>query len=99
MQVEYSQYSTGPIPSPELLEQYESVHPGAAKWILQSAQLQAEHRRQIENRASKTRNYGIAAMILFMFPLAGYTASLGHPWVAGLVIAACGSVIYAFGKE
>src|SRR5438552_14400200 len=50
----FSRFS-GPIPSPETLSQYDKIVPGAANRIIQMAETQAEHRRQLEDRTSRSQ--------------------------------------------
>jgi uncharacterized membrane protein len=45
--LEVSEHS-GPIPTPEILQGYENVVPGAGERILRMAEQQAEHRRSLE---------------------------------------------------
>ncbi len=45
------QVTTGPIPSPEILEKYEAIIPGAAERILSMAEREAKHRHQNESKA------------------------------------------------
>ncbi len=42
---------SGPIPSPEALEHYEKIQPGAADRILKMAEKQQEHRMALETKA------------------------------------------------
>jgi uncharacterized membrane protein len=44
-------FSTGPIPSPDFLEQYDRIEPGAAHRILQQWEQQSAHRQALETRA------------------------------------------------
>jgi uncharacterized membrane protein len=48
-----SQQFQGPLPPPELLDQYDQVAPGAAKAIIEMAQKQAAHRQQLEIEAQR----------------------------------------------
>ncbi len=41
---------SGPLPAPNLLEEYERISPGAASIIISEFQLQAQHRRTQESR-------------------------------------------------
>ena len=45
------QVTTGPIPSPEILEKYNAIIPGAAERILIMAESEAKHRHQNETKA------------------------------------------------
>lgn len=42
---------SGPLPPPEILQQYDQVIPGAAERILAMAEKDAKHQREIENSA------------------------------------------------
>ena len=44
------QYYSGPIPSPENLAKYDEIHPGLAERIIQMAESESIHRREIEKR-------------------------------------------------
>ena len=41
---------SGPLPSPDILEQYNKIEPGTANRIISMAEKQAEHRQQLEKR-------------------------------------------------
>lgn len=45
-----SEFFSGPLPHPELLQGYEDTCPGAAERILSMAEKQADHRRAMETR-------------------------------------------------
>lgn len=51
--------TTGPLPSPEILAQYDKVVPGAALRIIEMAEAQAKHRRELE-RTQMEANVSIA---------------------------------------
>lgn len=42
---------SGPIPPPSVLKQYEEMQPGSADRILKMAEMQAEHRMELEKKA------------------------------------------------
>ena len=46
-----SQHISGPIPSPEMLRQYEQLKPGMIDWIVKMADDEAVHRRSTEAQA------------------------------------------------
>lgn len=48
-----AQQFQGPLPPPDLLDQYERIDPGAAKAIIEMAQRQAEHRQTLELEAQR----------------------------------------------
>jgi uncharacterized membrane protein len=41
----------GPLPPPSQLAEYEAVYPGAARWIIEQADKNAEHVRDMERRS------------------------------------------------
>lgn len=46
----------GPLPPPEILSAYDNAHPGAAKWILDLAEKNTEHVRDMDRRAARYRS-------------------------------------------
>lgn len=42
---------TGPLPHPQILEQYEHIFPGAAERIIRMAESETNHRRGIQDRS------------------------------------------------
>ncbi|MDR1205511.1 MAG: DUF2335 domain-containing protein [Peptococcaceae bacterium] len=99
----YSHIHSGPLPSPEILQGYESVLPGAADRIIAMAEKQAQHRQEIEKIAyrSESRNSftGVvmagAVVVLISVPaiLSGNAVIAGLLGSAGLVGLA-GAFIY-----
>jgi uncharacterized membrane protein len=60
----------GPLPSPEMLAQYENISPGFAHDLVQMVKAQSEHRRALEERSLKLqRQYTIMGQI------AGFTTA------------------------
>lgn len=49
----------GPLPSPEILKQYEEIHPGATDRIFKLTEKESEHRRQIEMQALKVNGQSL----------------------------------------
>jgi len=45
-----AEFHQGPLPHPQVLEQYERIHPGTAERILKQFEKQTEHRQAIELR-------------------------------------------------
>jgi uncharacterized membrane protein len=79
---------SGPIPSPERLGQYNQVVPGSANRIIQMAETQAEHRRELENHAvrSQIRQSDCGQWMALGISLTAISASVwvtlaGQPWV------------------
>ena len=97
------QYS-GPIPPPEMLEQYNKIIPDAAQRILRMAEEQASHRRDLEKKVismdSRNSTFGIiCALIISMgfLGLAGYALKLNQPWTASVISAiGIGSLVATF---
>ena len=58
----------GPLPHPELFDQYEHAHPGAGQWILDQATVQGDHRRGLESWVVRggivAEFFGIGAALL-----------------------------------
>ncbi len=74
MAVRY-EYS-GPLPHPEILEQYNRIVPHGAERIFQQFETQAQHRHKIESRVIKTNTFvqifgAIAAFILGLLAICG----------------------------
>jgi uncharacterized membrane protein len=44
-------HHTGPLPLPSQLADYEAVYPGAAQWIIEQADKNAQHAREMERQA------------------------------------------------
>lgn len=45
-----STYFAGPLPHPDVLKQYDNIVPGAANRIIQMAESQSKHRRDLEKK-------------------------------------------------
>ena len=58
-------HTKGPIPSPESLAEYDKVVPGAALRIIEMAEAQAKHRREME-RTQMEANVGVARYSLHL---------------------------------
>ena len=71
MTVEKHEVFSGPIPSPDILEHYEYVFPGAAERIFQMTERQMEHRIEIENKViqSKIRDSMVGMVLGFLLAL------------------------------
>jgi len=82
------QYSfSGPIPSPQFLEQYDKVVPGAAKIIIDMAHSQAMHRQGLEKTVINSDVVNSRLGLIFGF-LIGITGI-----IAGVVVVLAGQVI------
>ena len=55
--VELTAFS-GPLPHPEILQQYEAIHPGAAKQIFDDFLQESAHRRRLESRVVNAETFG-----------------------------------------
>ena len=82
----------GPLPAPETLERFEAVVPGSAKTIIEEWQAETRHRRRFEHRSLLLQSFEQMSgrLLAFLFALAalalaGYAASIGAAWVAGIV--------------
>lgn len=86
---ELTQRSTfiGPLPPPEIIEGYETAHPGAAGIIFNELTQQGEHRRSLEKTAvtSQERRTNRGQWMAFLIVLATlggaiYLGSIGQGW-------------------
>lgn len=50
LKIQQASLSIGPLPSPEILQQYEQMHPGTGERIVRRFELEGEHRHAIENK-------------------------------------------------
>lgn len=83
---------SGPIPSPEKLEKYDDVLPGAADRIIKMAEKQQLHRFSLEESSIRRQfnqsgtGQWLAALIALAF-LAGsiYLGINDHDWLAGVL--------------
>ena len=87
-----NQKFSGPIPPPSILEGYEIILPGAAERILQMAEGDASHQRDMENKAikatmSEVRVGQVFGLIVSLsaLALAGVAVIYSQPWVAGIL--------------
>jgi uncharacterized membrane protein len=100
----HAQRFSGPLPHPDILEQYDKVVPGAAERILSKFEAQTEHRIKIEGQVVFTSNLkeilGLtAAFVITLVALVGgiYTALQGKPLLGGsLSFAGLAMIVGAF---
>src|SRR5437660_1660952 len=92
MQASSMTYS-GPVPAPWILEAYEKLDPGRAAKLFDRADIQADHRMDLEKRVVRSdirRSWGglASATVLSLcgFGIAVYALYLGHA-AAGAAIA------------
>jgi len=93
----------GPLPPPEVLRQYEAVSPGLAMRIVEMAEQEGAHRREMENRSLqgefeamrrdfREARWGqiFAFVIALAFMVAGsYVSIKGQPW-SGTILGSVG---------
>ncbi len=83
----------GPIPPPQMLAEYERVHPGLAKRIVDAWDDQARHRKQLEAQmtggaeARMNRSQVFALAVALAGLLVAGAVGIWGSWVAASVIA------------
>ncbi len=90
---EFSGFS-GPIPPPQILQQYNNIVPDAAERIIRMAEKQSDHRMDLERKVVDSnilKSYlgmiiaaGIAVYGLY---IAKEISINGNPWAAGIIAA------------
>lgn len=98
MQVE-RRHTSGPIPSPDQLKEYDEVVPGTAERIISQMLIEGDHRREMEKRELETfrdshtvqlaqrgrgQHYGLAVAIL-CGGLSALAMLLGFPGTAATI--------------
>ena len=85
---------SGPIPSPQILQQYNNIVPSAAERIIRMAEKQSDHRMALENRvvsSNLVKSYlGMIAgtsIAIFGLYIAKEIAINGNPATAGIIAA------------
>jgi uncharacterized membrane protein len=80
-------FHSGPLPPPELLENYERVVSGSAERILVMAENQSAHRQQLESRylSAETRNSLLGIIFALLLGITGLSVSgicvyVGQGW-------------------
>lgn len=84
----------GPIPHPQILKEYDNVHPGLARQIVESWKNQGEHRLKLEehfftNRERRSNRSQFFALLLSIFGIltAAFLASTGgNTYVAVTIV-------------
>ena len=68
---------SGPIPPPQILEQYDLILPGAAERILKMAEDQSSHRRSLEKQIvqAEIRQVRLGQILGFIIAIFGLTVS------------------------
>jgi uncharacterized membrane protein len=100
MLVALERHFSGPLPSPDMLRQYEELLPGCAERIVGAWESETVHRRALENRGGKIEGRGqIMAFVLAVLFLAGsmFLAYWGHA-IEGIsvLIAEIAALAFAF---
>jgi uncharacterized membrane protein len=82
----------GPLPSPQILREFNEIVPGSADRIITMAEKQEDHRIEIESKVieSNIRNEKLGVISGLVIGLAGLScaticALYGHDWVAGII--------------
>lgn len=83
---------SGPIPSPESLDKYNSIIPNGADRIMKMAENQSQHRMKIEEREinSQYRQNVLGQIFGFIISILGIVGGIisgiyGSPWVGGII--------------
>lgn len=87
---------SGPLPPPEILEQYNKIEPGFANRICRMAESEAEHRRALENYAVKADYKEARLGQIFAFLIGVITIGCGA-WVANSGNPAAGGILSTVG--
>ena len=94
----------GPVPHPEIIDNYERIYPGAAKIIFENWDSQVKHRHGLEKSVVQTDNLRSILGVTFGFVVAlgaigggVYTALNDHPiFASGLSLAGLAMIVTAF---
>ena len=85
-------YYSGPIPSPEMLKQYDEIYPGLSKEIVENAFSETKHRHKLEKEALPAEIHmkklgQIFGFIIALFGIGGaiLLAYIGHDTVAAVI--------------
>ncbi len=63
--ISIAEISTGPLPSPKVLKEYDALIPGTAAKIIAMAEVQSNHRQDIESRVVRTRTINSRLGLIF----------------------------------
>ena len=92
VQQSYTEISSGPIPPPQVLQQYNNVVSDAAERIIRMAEKQSEHRIDLERKvvdSNINKSYiGMVlatAIALYGLYIAKEISINGNPWAAGII--------------
>jgi len=93
---------SGPVPTPDVIERYEKIYPGAAKMIFEKWDSQVNHRHHIEKSVVWTDNVKSILGVVFGFIInlfgvgGGLYLILNQVVVLGLVILSSGFIMVIF---
>ena len=90
---EYSEYFSGPLPSPRMMKEYERILPGMPNRIVTMAEEQQRHRISLERKTIQKQigQSGVGQIFAFVLGLALISFSVyciykGFDYVAGIVM-------------
>jgi len=94
LKVQQVEISSGPIPSPQILQQYNNIIPDAAERIIRMAEKQSDHRIDLESKVVSSnivKSYigMVLATIISVYGLyiAKEISINGNPWAAAIIAA------------
>lgn len=94
LKVQQLEISSGPIPSPQILQQYNNIVPDAAERIIRMAEKQSDHRIDLESKVVSSnivKSYVgmVLATIIAVYGLyiAKEISINGNPWAAAIIAA------------
>lgn len=73
-----AKFSSGPLPSPEILERYDKIMPGLADRIVKQAENQSEHRMILEKKViqSDVLNSRLGLIFAFIIGMTGIISGI-----------------------
>jgi uncharacterized membrane protein len=90
----------GPLPSPQLLQEYENILPGLAERIVIMAETQAAHRQRMERSVLKIESRNSTLGVIFAFlisvsalAVSGFVISQGKE-IGGAILGGTGLVSF-----
>lgn len=79
--VEHSEYYVGPLPTAQMLADYDDVVPGCAEAIVENFTSEGKHRRARENRG---QHYALVSLLMIL-ATALACVFLGEPFAGGMI--------------
>ena len=79
--VEHSEYYAGPLPTAQMLADYDDVVPGCAEAIVENFTSEGAHRRARENRG---QHYALVSLFMILATALG-CVFLGEPFAGGMI--------------